>query len=136
MKPLFLVALLLASTAGAQVQKWEYADLKIFSRNDVATSGVARFDASKVSLVNYYWHDKNNTRVYAIGDKDLKTPFNEFARQITGAANKTIGMGVEFQNLLGLQGWEMVSYTIDDTFYSPLSHHVRTETFFYKRIVQ
>lgn len=112
MKPLLLAALLLASTAGAQVHKWEYATYRVYEAYPMG--GDAR-----VSL--------------ALGNKTFQgESFSKFLESFFGKdakkyANLEQGMG--FFNYLGSLGWELVTFNeIDNSKYD-------IRNFYFKRVV-
>lgn len=98
MRPLLLTALLLASTAGAQVQKWEYA----LYHAHIAT----------VTLEN----NKNPPNYFQIliGDKFLVDSNSVQLFKRLGVDTKTakhINDGAMLLNYFGSRGWELVSVT-------------------------
>ena len=97
MKSLTLAALLLVSTAGAQVQKWEYALLTVYlSRSGDTKTNVFAFESADGT-----YNAKGSTA----------NLLKEIAGQEYGSlknSNKSTGL----LNYLGSKGWEMVgTYT-------------------------
>lgn len=111
MKPLLLAALLLASTAGAQVQKWEYATLTIelTDRGDspIGNSLVNKWEEKSRKIV--FENRKNSSGVYStnisIGDFWGKVTGKNYDDSTTEWA---INNYVPFLNEVGDNGWELI----------------------------
>lgn len=93
MKSLTLAALLLVSTAGAQVQKWEYALLTVYlSRSGDTKTSVFAFESADGT-----YNAKGSTA----------NLLKEIAGQEYGSL-KNSSKSTSLLNYLGSKGWEMI----------------------------
>ena len=125
MKPLFLAVLLLASTAGAQVQKWEYAKLSIsrYFKNEAEMRGNIPGKSSylwlyKTPLLYKSTDAQGNAKIFLEGifgvPKIDMTPAAVLDRLLNVAREPNSLLDLNFQlpymqDEFGKIGWELIS---------------------------
>ena len=135
MKPLFLAALLLASTADAQAQKWEYAQLAFNKAKSIDGKDLRYWLSWSESIKSVEF------KSWAPGEGSSAKDSNDFLSRVSGFSG-TFGPGelyfTGFQNSLGGNGWELITLdrkTENNETYAGIKEILNTTTFWYKRLV-
>ena len=130
MKPLLLVALLLASTASAQVQKWEYATLTY----DIAT------DSNTLTAIPRYsngeWDSGNDDYKWSTQHDNL----DNFTRNVVGSDNLPkfnikFGYQIDFMNAIGQKGWELVGVKSEERYVCTGCSYLKSTVYWFKKQV-